>query len=57
MQYKMFRASTIGTLRVTKLADCFMSADFFLAFMKINLKKVVRLIDIFITLFSNRHII
>ena len=53
----MFRASTIGKLRVTKLADCFMSADFFLAFMKINLKKVVRLIDIFITLFSNRHII
>ena len=53
----MFRASTIGKLRDTKLADCFMSVDFFLAFMKINLKKVVRLIDIFITLFSNRHII
>jgi hypothetical protein len=25
----MFRASTIGKLRDTKLADCFMSADFF----------------------------
>ena len=45
-----------GKLRLG-LPFVFVSLHFFALFMKIYLKKVVRLIYIFITLFSNRHII
>ena len=42
---------------MTESAVCLQAADFFTAFAKIYSKKVVLLIDIFITLFSNRHVI